>query len=108
VGKEADLTAVVVEHLRGHYEVREIHFGRDYVWCPECVVVECDCGERLHFTGSEERAVCGCGMEHTSVVRNELETRRMSGDGDAPWRKELRLKPEKSEYRDWIELNDLD
>ncbi|MGH3087347.1 MAG: hypothetical protein ACRDSJ_08520 [Rubrobacteraceae bacterium] len=101
------MTATIVEHTRGHYEVREIPHGRDYVWCPECVVVECDCGERLNFTGSEE-AICRCGRDHSGVVRDELEGRRMRGEGDAPWREELKGGPERSEYRDWIELNEID
>lgn len=87
--------------------MREVHYGRDYVWCPECVVVECDCGKRVHFTGSGD-SLCGCGRSHEGVVREELEARRMRGEGDAPWREEFNGAPEKSEYRDWIELNDLD
>lgn len=101
------MAAMVVEYMRGHYEAREIHFGKDYVWCPECVVVECECGERVHFTASED-AFCGCGREHSEVVREEMESRRMRGNGDAPWREELRFGPERSEYRDWVELNELD
>ncbi len=101
------MAATVIEHMRGHYEVKEIHFGKDYVWCPECVVVECDCGARVHFTGSED-ALCRCGREHAGVVRDEMDTRRMPGEKEAPWREELRFGPERSEYRDWIELNELD
>ncbi len=106
-GKEEALTATVVEHAKGHYEVREIHYGRDYVWCPERVVVECECGERLRFTSSDE-AVCGCGRGHAGVVRDELEARRTGGSGEAPWRRELEIGSDRSEYRDWVELNEID
>lgn len=87
--------------------MKEIHFGRDYVWCPECVVVECDCGARFQFTGSGD-ALCRCGSDHTEVVRDGMEARAMRAAEEAPWREELRFGPDRSEYRDWIELNDLD
>lgn len=102
------MPATIVEHRRGHYEVHEIHHGKDYVWQPECVVVECECGKRLHFTSSEETVCRYCGQNHEDVVRNELEALRMRGEGEAPWREELKIGPERSEYRDWIELNELD
>ena len=34
----------VIERTKGHYDVQEIQFGTVYRWCPERVVVECDCG----------------------------------------------------------------
>ncbi|MBA2692585.1 MAG: hypothetical protein H0U65_08855 [Rubrobacter sp.] len=61
------MTATIVEHTRGHYEVLEVHSGRDCVWCPECVVVERGCGEMLHFTNPGE-AVCRCGQGHAGVA----------------------------------------
>lgn len=101
------MEATVIEHRRGHYEVLEVHHGRDYVWCPECVVVECECGERLYFTGPEE-ALCRCGRSHAEMVREELEVRRMREEGEVPWREEAKSGPDRSEYRDWMELNELD
>ena len=35
----------VIEHIEGHYETQSMSYGQAYVWYPECVVVECDCGE---------------------------------------------------------------
>jgi len=35
----------VIERSGGRYEVQEVEFGRVYKWSPECVVIECDCGE---------------------------------------------------------------
>ena len=43
----------VIEHTEGHYEVQRTSYGEAYVWCPECVVVECDRGE----LGSSEGAL---------------------------------------------------
>jgi hypothetical protein len=42
-----------IECTRGHYEVQEVDFGTVYRWCPECVVVECDCGQRTTLTRLE-------------------------------------------------------
>ena len=47
----------VIERTQGHYEVQETSYGKAYVWCPECVVVECDCGERPILTASQ--STCG-------------------------------------------------
>jgi len=42
----------VIDHVEGHYETQSISYGKAYVWCPECVVVECDCGQTLILTAS--------------------------------------------------------
>jgi hypothetical protein len=64
----------VIECTEGHYDVQEAPYGRDYVWCPGCVEVECDCGARLVLTGSE--TVCGCGTDHSALVREVLAHQR--------------------------------
>jgi hypothetical protein len=60
----------VIERAEGRYEVQDVEFGRVYKWCPERVVVECDCGERAILTASE--TTCRCGVDHSAVVREEL------------------------------------
>jgi hypothetical protein len=57
----------VIDHVEGHYETKSMSYGRAYIWCPECVVVECDCGEILILTASE--SVCWCGTDHEALVR---------------------------------------
>jgi hypothetical protein len=42
---------LVIESIAGYYEAEEVAFGVVYKWCPERVVIECDCGERQAFTG---------------------------------------------------------
>jgi len=54
-------------------------YGKAYVSYPECVMVECDCGEKLVLTATE--AVCRCGAAHTALVREE----RASDGGTHPW-----------------------
>ena len=68
----------VIERTEGHYEVREIPYGKDYVWCPECVVVECDCKEKITLTASQ--TICKCGADHTTLVHEELKSRTTSGE----------------------------
>jgi hypothetical protein len=94
----------VIEHTEGHYEVQRTSYGVAYVWCPECVVVECDCGERPVLTAAE--TVCHCGTDHATLVRDELG----SSEGTLhPWEaeyQEWRKKQDtflRSESHDWLE-----
>jgi hypothetical protein len=60
----------MIDHLEGHYETQSMSSGQAYVWCPECVVVECDCGETVILTALE--TVCRCGIDHEVLVRETL------------------------------------
>ena len=80
----------VIEHTQGHYEVHKTSYGEAYVWCPERVEVECDCGERPVLSAS--LTTCGCGADHAALVREELTSRRSSEEG---------LHPLDEEYRQW-------
>ncbi len=51
----------VIEHEPGHYEVREVPYGKVYDWRPERVVFECECGETHVWSGSEIACACGIG-----------------------------------------------
>ena len=44
--------AKVIECAQAHYEVQDVEFGKIYKWCPERVVVECQCGQRLSLSAS--------------------------------------------------------
>jgi hypothetical protein len=85
----------VIECTEGHYEVQETSYGKDYVWCTECVVVECDCGERPVLSASE--TVCGCGADHADLVREVLAFRQASDRTLHPW---------EVEYQEWLGKND--
>ena len=77
----------VVERSGGRYEVQEVEFGTVYKWCPECVIVECDCGDMTILTRSTPP--CWCGANHTALVRGELLSRGRRSLGDKalhPWR----------------------
>ncbi len=78
----------VVERSAPHYDVQEVEFGRVYRWCPECVVVECDCGERMVFKRSElieSVKVCECGAS-MATVREELDFQVLDEEAARPWR----------------------
>ncbi len=75
--------ATVIERSGGRYDVQEVEFGRVYRWCPECVVIECDCGEMTILTPSE--ATCRCGADHIALIRGELD-RRLGDEELHPWR----------------------
>lgn len=79
----------VIERTQGQYEVQETAYGEAYVWCPECVVIECDCGERPVLSAS--LSTCGCGAEHANLVREELAFRRSSDEASHPWEDEYRV-----------------
>jgi hypothetical protein len=101
----------VIGRTEGHYEVHEMPYGRDYAWCPDCIVVECECGERLLLTRS--KTACRCGADHTALVWEELTDPRPSDKMPHPWRDEYyhwredRHLPQ-SEYYDWLELTTLE
>ena len=66
--------AKVIECARARYEVEEVEYGKVYIWRPESLVVECECGEETVLTRSET-ACEECGAEHTGIVREDLSER---------------------------------
>ncbi len=75
----------IIERTRERYEVQKVEFGRVYRWCPECVVVECDCGEKSILTASTSTCA-GCGADHATVVRGESAAGRLESEALHPWR----------------------
>jgi hypothetical protein len=77
---------MVIERLEGRYEIEDMPLGTVYRWSPECVVIECDCGQRLALSGST--TTCGeCGADHAAVVREKLAVRQQEkNEATHPWR----------------------
>lgn len=104
--------ATIVDHTQAHYDVHETPYGKDYAWCPECVIVECGCGERLILKPSMTR--CRCGEDHAAIVLEELSTRQQPLEEVLlhPWREKYdqrrRDRRSRSEYYDWLELRELE
>jgi hypothetical protein len=63
----------MIGHERGHYEVREVPYGKVYAWRPERVVFECGCGKRHASSGSA--IVFACGTVYADVAREPGESR---------------------------------
>jgi hypothetical protein len=81
---------IVIECIEGHYEVEETSYGQAYIWYPEHIVVECDCGQRLVLSASE--TVCSCGADHAALVRETLASQKASDRAPHPW---------DADYQEW-------
>src|SRR5919199_3721587 len=77
--------AKVIECVEGHYEVEKVLFGRVYRWCPECIVAECGCGERVILTGSVTTCA-GCGADHAALAQEWLPAEQREDEDLHPWR----------------------
>ena len=77
----------IIVRVEGHYEVHETPFSRAYDWYPACVILECECGEKLTLTGSSTVAACRqCGINHSSVIQDIQEREgRLQREATHPW-----------------------
>ena len=57
--------ARITESSEGHYEAREVPFGKVYEWHPEHIALECECGEKLILTPTGTMTTCcsRCGAD---------------------------------------------
>lgn len=76
----------IIEHIRGHYDVQEVEFGRVYRWRPECVIAECRCGERTSLTAASTATCDWCGTDLAVVFREEPAAGRLGDETIHPWR----------------------
>ncbi|MDQ3943489.1 MAG: hypothetical protein M3254_10365 [Actinomycetota bacterium] len=80
----------VIEHAEAHYETQDVEFGRVYKWCPECIVVECECGKRSTYRGSDLTGsviVCECGEDRAVDLGEEVAGQMLKDDEAVhPWR----------------------
>jgi hypothetical protein len=85
----------VIERVKAHYEVQAVEMGTVCRWCPESVVVECNCGQQFSVEGANKAASCpSCGADHTGLVR-ELGDKK-------PLTKEEAYHPARREYEAWM------
>ncbi len=76
---------LIIERIEGRYDAQDVPFGKVYAWRSGRVVVECDCGVRLTLEGSA--TVCGCGLDHATTIRNELDAAgQLEDEVLHPWR----------------------
>ena len=76
----------VIERTEAGYDVQEVPFGKVYVWRPQSVLIECECGEEAALTAST--TTCGgCGAEHDARrVRQASSEHRPGDEALRPWR----------------------
>jgi hypothetical protein len=98
----------VIECIEGHYEVQKASYGKVYVWCPQQVVVGCECGERPVLSASE--TLCSCGADYTAVVQKVLASQRAPHPWEAEYHEWRRKQDEYlvSEETYWMELSRID
>ena len=81
----------IIERVAEHYDTQEMEFGRIYRWCPECVVVECDCGKRMTLKRSDiisSGFICEeCSAKVSPSIREEVVIELLDEDDAAihPW-----------------------
>ena len=59
----------VIKRTEAQYEARKVEFGEVYRWCPERLVLQCECGERPTPTSSVT-ACDGCGTDYI-IIRDD-------------------------------------
>jgi hypothetical protein len=76
--------AKVIKRVEARYEVQNVEVGKVYTWCPESVLIECDCGETLALT--VYRTNCGrCRADRTALTQELSEPNRPEYKVDRPW-----------------------
>jgi hypothetical protein len=61
----------ITESGEGHYEARELPFGKVYEWHPEYIALECECGEKLILTATSTMTACSrCGADLSGAVHD--------------------------------------
>jgi hypothetical protein len=74
-----------IECTEGRYEAHDGEFGKIYRWCPECLLLKCDCGGETTLTDSDTTCAW-CGADHTSIIQEELVPRWLEDEAVHPWR----------------------
>ena len=64
-------------------QVQDAPFGKVYKWCPESVVVEYKCGERLTLTNLETTCEW-CGADYSLTVQEELDAQQLEDEARHP------------------------
>ena len=76
----------IIGRVEGHYEVHEAPFSRTYEWHPAYVTLECDCGEELTLRSTSPAFICGCGTDHSAIIRDiQAREGRLRDEVTHPW-----------------------
>jgi hypothetical protein len=83
----------IIERVEAHYEVQEVEMGTVYRWCPESVVIECDCEQTFTTEGDMVTSCPRCDAEHIGVA---------SEQEGKPLTEEEAYRPVRREYEAWM------
>jgi hypothetical protein len=83
----------IIERVEGHYEVQAFEMGTVYIWCPESLVIECDCEQTFTTEGDMVASCPRCDAEHTGVAREQ--------EGK-PLTEDEAYRPVRREYEAWM------
>ena len=87
--------AKLIEKVEAGYEVEEVEFGTVYRWCPESVVIECDCRQSFSVKGAKDAWCPRCGADYSGGVGRE-------GLAGKPLTEEEAYRLTRWEYGEWI------
>lgn len=74
----------IIERVEAHYEVHEVEMGTVYRWCPQSIVLQCNCGAKPTLTAS--KTTCSwCGADHAAITEEVLDA-RLEDRVVRPWR----------------------
>jgi hypothetical protein len=81
----------IIERTEAHYDTVEVPFGRIYHWHQAHVILECDCGEILTFSGTSATTTCWrCGADYGALVHGIHHQEEHLQDEEAhPWHYDL-------------------
>jgi hypothetical protein len=66
--------ARITESAEGHYETREVPFGKTYEWHPARITLQCECGGKLILTATSTMTACSrCGADLRGVLHDVKE-----------------------------------
>ena len=73
-----ETVAQVIEHVEAHYEVQAMEFGTVYRWCPESVVIECDCGQSFTVKSAKDASCPSCGADYSGGLGRRLASKPLT------------------------------
>ncbi len=79
----------ITERGEGHYEIKEVPFGRTYEWHSGYITLKIECGEKVTVTAASSTTnTCGqCGADYSDLVETSREREDQSTDETThPWR----------------------
>jgi hypothetical protein len=76
----------IIESIKAHYSTLKVPFSRVYSWHQAQVSLECECGEKITFTGTSTITTCQCGADYGALVHDiHYREERLRNEDVHPW-----------------------